>query len=242
MASRSQYFAIKNALTAKEHKLIDYYELKWHLGSAVPTVTEVAEYLKTTVTEVNYFLTRPKVKQALDKRGVPWRKNSRENLSPEQIAAAMTVMNFIDTRSIEAKLDQLGIEPATYYAWQKDPQFKNLLAELSDINLGNIRPTAIAEFGKKVTEGDWRAIRYYMDASGELTNNDMPASEVMLRMLIEIIQKHVKDPQIISAIARDIELAAAGKQLETAALPPKQIVSYVEDDEELEMAKKTLGI
>ncbi len=239
---RKQYWAIRNEITREERKLVDFYELQWHMGKRIPTVTETAKYLEAKVTEVNYWLTRKCVQTALKTRGIPWQQTARDSLSEQQIAAAVTVMNFIDQRSIEDKLDQLGIQPATYYAWQQNPQFKSFLAELANNNLGNIRPTAITELGKKVAEGNMQAIKYYLDASGDLVNNDAPASEILLRMVIEIIQKHVKDPRIITAIAQDISLAAANKTLSDVAPPPRQVTSYVEEDEDLETAKKTLGI
>jgi hypothetical protein len=236
-----QYFAIKEALTKKEKEMIGYYELQWALRHHVPSIEDVAGYLKLSQVTVNYYLQRRKVIQALDQRGIPWRQHSQEELTATQVAAAVTIMNFADVRSNSEKLDQLGINPATYYAWLNDPQFKNLVDNLADQNLRNIRPTAIGEFTKLINKGDWNAIKYFLDATGEIQSNNVPQSEQLLKMIVEIIQKHVKDPDIIMAIAQDIKLASANRTLEVVTAPPA-ITAEVVEDVELEDAKKKLGI
>jgi hypothetical protein len=243
MGNRKQYFAIKNALSTEEKKLINFYEMQWHLRNGyVPTVGEVAKFLDKTETEVNFWLTRKPVQKALDARGITWRQHSQTELTATQVAAAVTLMNFADTRTREQKLDQLGINPATYYAWLNDPQFKTLVERLADQNLSNIRPAAIGEFTKKINQGDWGAIKYWFETTGELHQNDMPKSEVLLRMIVEIVQRHVKDPNTILAIAQDIKLAAANRTLEMSVeVSPHSITSSAVEDPELEEAKKKLG-
>lgn len=239
--SRGQYFAIKNALTKKEKDLINFYELQWHLRHTVPTIEEVAKQIGQSQVSVNYYLQRKLVIKALDDRGIPWRQHTQENLTATQVAAAVTMMNFADTRPNEDKLDQLGINPATYYAWLNDPQFKNLVENLADQNLNNIRPTAIGELTKKINAGDWNAVKYYLDVTGAIKGNDAPNTEYLLQAFVEIIQRHVKDPDTINAIAQDLKLASANRTLEVVTSPP-QITGSVVEDVELEEAKKQLGI
>lgn len=253
---QKKYFAIKDVLTRAEKELIQFYELEWHLMHRVPSIEAVTKHLKkrnpkVTQISVNYYLTRPKVIKGLKDRGIPWREHSQSELSATQVAAAVTVMNLVDTRSTEDKLDQLGILPATYYAWLNDPQFKNLVDNLANQNLTNIRPTAIAEFTKKINQGDWNAIKFWLETTGELKSSEVPNSEILLRMIIEIIQKHVKSPEVILAIAEDIKLAAANKTLEFSvessvessqpALTSTVEAEVIETDEELIRAKRLLG-
>lgn len=244
--SNQQYWGIKNSLQPAEKALIAYYELEWHLRHYIPTVEEVTAHLRKErknlrQTSVNYYLTRSVVIKALEKRGIPWRQHSQDELTPQQQAAALAVMNFADERSIPHKLDQLGILPATYYAWLNDSVFKNFLDSLADQNKINIRPAAVTEFAKKINSGDWNAIKFYLEVTGEFNNNTAPKSEVLLRMLIEIIQKHVKDPATIMAIAQDIKLASANRTLEVASQPAIESYAIPDDDPELEDAKKQLG-
>ena len=243
--SKKQYWAIKNALTPAQKALIDFYEFQWMLKHTVPTIEQVVNHLRKDrpnirQTSINYYLTQKNVIAALDKRGIPWRQHSQEELTDQQRAAALTVMNMMDDRPIAQKLDELGILPATYYAWLNDPVFKNFVESMAENNKLNIRPHAVTEFTKKINQGDWNAIKYYLDVTGEFANSDAPQSEVLLRMLIEIIQKHVKDPAIIMAIANDIKLASANRTLEVATQPALE-GSVVDDPVSFDEAKKQLG-
>lgn len=260
--SRAQYYAIKNALSGPEKSLINFYELQWALRSHVPTVDECAQHLNLKHVEINYMLTRREVVKALEKRGIPWRQHSQVDLTPTQVAVAITMMNFSDTRSNSDKLDQMGVNATQYQAWLKDPTFKNLIDNLADQNLNNIRPTAIGELTKKINEGDWNAIKYYLDATGEFAGDAAPQSEQLIRMIIEIIQRHVKDPVTIMAIATDIKAASQNRTLEVvdphsnvnpqhreitgelveAARIAETDPQFTGVDPELEKAKKMLGV
>lgn len=219
---KQAYWAQRNALSTKEKALISFYEIQWHLMKKVPAVSEVTQHLKkkfptTTQTEVNYFLTRRPVTKALEDRGVKWQQHSQKDLTEAQIAAAITVMNFADVRSSKEKLDQLGVNPSQYDAWLKDPQFKNLVDSLADQNLANIRPAAIGEFTKLINKGDWNAIKYWFETTGELQKQEGPDVEFILKAFVEIIQKHVKDPDTINAIAEELQRVTSNRTLEAAA-------------------------
>jgi glutathione peroxidase-family protein len=243
MASRQQYYAIKASLTKSEKELINFYEIQWFLRKHVPTIEELAIHLKLSQVTVNYYLQRKLVIKALDDRGIPWKQHSQDELTATQVAAAVTMMNFADDRPAAVKLDELGINASQYYAWLNDPQFKNLVDTLTEQNKVNIRPAAIAEFTKKVQSGDWNAVKYFLEVTGEYSNNDAPQSEQMIRMLVEIIQRHVKDPNVMMAIAQDFKLASANRTLEVVTTP-REITSEVSvtEDLELDLAKKQLGI
>lgn len=242
---RRQYYALKNVLSKAEKDLIAFYELQWFFRHNVPTIEEVTQQLKKAHPQinqvsVNHYLQHRPVVAALDKRGIPWRQHSQADLTATQVAAAITMMNFSDTRTNNEKLDQLGINVATYNAWLNDPQFKNLIDNLADQNLTNIRPTAITEFTKKINQGDWNAIRFWLETTGEMQGNNQTQSEQLLIAIIEIIQTHVKDQDVMFAIARDIQKAAGNRTLE--AVNPAQITGEVVRDEELEIARRKLGV
>lgn len=228
------YNALKK-FSPEEEQLINFYELEWHIRHRVPTVEEVANNLKCKQTVVNYHLTKPKITKALSQRGIPWQNHSQNELTGAQQAAALTVMNIADERTIPEKLDQLGINPSQYYAWLNDPKFKNFVDVLADQNLRNIRPAAVTELAKKIHSGDWQATKFWLETTGELQNSDAPQSEQLIKMFVEVIQRHVKDPQIIIAIAQDIKNLSQNRRLEA-------IEGSVVTDEEIEDARKKLNI
>ncbi len=242
--SRRQY-AIKNSLGAAEKELIHFYELNYQLKKGyIPTVDEVVTYLKKkypkiTYTSVNYYLKRQPVITALEKRGIPWRQHSQEELTPSQLAAILTASNFADERSLHEKLDELGIAVATYQAWLNDPVFQQAAENKAQQALKNIKPEAINQFTKKIAEGFWPAVKHYLDVTGTIQSNDAPQSEVLIKMLIEIIQEEVKDPEVILRIASRVKQASANRTLEATIRPA--LTSEIEEDEELEQAKRMVG-
>jgi hypothetical protein len=244
--SKSQYRAIKNSLTPSEKELIKFYEINWQLKEGyVPTVDEVVDHLKKrwpkiSHTSVNYYLKRYPVVKALESRGINFRQHTQEDLTATQVAVATVMANFADERSNTEKLDSLGVNAATYFAWMNNTNFKNFVTAMADRSLGHINPIAKVEYAKKIQEGNWNAIKHYMDVTQGVTNSDQPQSEALMKILIEIIQEEIKDPEVIMRIAHKMKLAAANKTLELSAIPSRVITSD-DADPELENAKKMLG-
>jgi Helix-turn-helix of insertion element transposase len=240
-SSQQKYAIAHNTLSPAEKELIKIYEIQWMLGNTVPTIEEVYEFVRkkyprTRLTSINYYLNRAPVQAALNKRGIPYLQHTQEDLTATQIAVANVMMNFTDTRSNYDKLDSMGVNLTQYDAWLKDPQFNALIKALADQNLKNVDPVAVTELTKKISGGEWPAIKFYLETTGRLINQNAPQAEVMLMKFVEVIQMHVKDPKIIMAIAKDLKLVAANKTLE--AVVPRQITITGEVDEELEKARR----
>ena len=235
----NKYYAIKAALTAAERDMIAYYELCWMLNKTIPTVDQVVEQLRKKRPNirhmsVNYYLSRQPVIQALEKRGIPFRQHTQRELTNQQIAAATVACNFADGRPLHVKLDELGVLPATYQAWLLDPQFKHLVETISERNLENIRPVAVTEYMRLIASGNWNAIKYYLDVTAAAQDNDQPQTEELLKAIIEIIQKHVKDGPTLDAIGQDILNAAKSR---------REVSAFIEhDNEEVVRAQRQLGI
>jgi hypothetical protein len=244
-AYQRRYHAIKNALTPAEKELIKFYELSWILRQKVPTVEQVTEELRKKFptlrqTSVNYYLNRQPVQSALNKRGIPWQQHTQNELTATQIAVANVMMNFADERSNREKLDSLGVNESQYKAWLNDPQFKNLIDSLSEQNLRNIRPVAITEFTKLIQSGNWNAVKFYLETTGAVEPSGVPQSEQLVMMIIEIIQKHVRDPNVMMAIAQDI-ISVSGNRTLQPSKPQTLPGEFTENDPELDRAKKMIG-
>lgn len=258
-------YVVKNKLSWTEEKIVDFYETSWFMRHKIPTVQETVDYLnkyheklghtegktkqpkRVRYTAINYHLQRGPVIKALEKRGIPYLQHTQEELTPEQKAAALTVCNFADERSTAQKLDQLGISSVQYYAWLRDPNFNNFVQELTEQNAKHIKPAAINELAKKVNAGEWGAVKFYLETTGALLQDDSLKSEQLLTFLIEILQEEIKDPAILTRIAQRIKLAAQNRTLEVVSEPSREIESYVlsdnvVDERDVVAAKKQLGI
>jgi glutathione peroxidase-family protein len=241
-AAQRRYAISQKAISPSMKTMIKFYELQWFLRSRVPSVAEVTEHMRTKMpkirqTTINYYLTLPQVQKALKNHGIPFEQHTVDEITDQQQAAALTVANFADKRPIAEKLDALGILPATYYAWLNDPAYRNLVQSLADQNIKNIDPVAKTEFAKKVQEGDWNAIKFYMENTGVLKNNDTPQSEIIIMKLIEILQHHIQDTNVLGAIANEMIIAFSNRSIPQGAITGE----FSETDPELVSAKKQLG-
>lgn len=249
MVTRAQYKAIKNSLTSSERDIVKYYELEYFLRNRIPSVEEVwahlrKKYPKIKQITVNYSLNRYPVKQAIRNRGIKdFEAHTRGEITDQQQAAALVVSNFADERPISQKLDSIGVSSAQYYAWLDDPAFRELVNVRAEQNKINIRPVAIAEFNKKIQQGDFNAIKYWMESTGELRSESIQ-TDLLMRSVIEIIQKHVKDPGVLEAIAVDILAVSQNRPLELDS-PPVINADVVEvnpvSSEEVREAQRKIG-
>lgn len=221
--------------SSKEAKFIAYCEEYYFFHSkGFPTAEQAAVALNYSITDIQFFLRNKLVQEALDRRGLPWKTSGHTNsaeLTPTQVAVAIAVTNFADPRPPDQKLDDLGILPDQYRAWLNDPTFHAFVNQLADRNLDNVRPDAITEFTKLVRQGDLAAIKYYFEITGQFKQQSVTNIQALIQKLIEAVQRHVKDPQILAAIAQEI-LATAPTIAENVTIDVKEITPTYSETEE----------
>lgn len=147
------------------------------------------------------------VKKALDVRGISY-THENERLSARQIAVINTLLNISDTRSETRKLLDLGVAPATYRGWKKQPYFMTYMKEQGEKLFAETQTQVHVALAKKASEGDIQAIKLFNEMSGRWdstkTVEAMNVRFVMTRLL-ECIQQRIRDPEILQAIAEDFE-------------------------------------
>jgi hypothetical protein len=136
----------------------------------------------------------------------------REYLSAEQLAVANALLNLSDRRSRTKKLQDFGVSPAVFNNWKRDPVFNAYLREQSE----KILPDSISEVHlalvDSATAGDIQAIKLFYEITGRHTPNSQQTVNVqmMLVHVIEAVQRHVHDPEILRQIASEIQEASGG--------------------------------
>lgn len=133
-------------------------------------------------------------------------------LSAEQIAAIVSICNYADTRSQTAKLRELGLTPAKWSAWLRDPEFANYHERVSQKNFKEGRYVARQGLTRAMDRGDVSAIKYYNELAGEAP--EAQNLQYLLTRLIEVMQLHVSDPATLHRIERDFRNVMAGRPLE----------------------------
>lgn len=143
-------------------------------------------------------------RNALRSRGIISEPNL---LLPEQIATISVLTNFADGRSQDAKLASLGVSVEQYNGWLNQAEFRRRLEASADEVMTKIYPTAMDSFAKQIKAGNMRAIEKYFEMTGRAQTPEMVNMQKVARAMIEAVQRHVKDPELLKTIAADIDLA-----------------------------------
>lgn len=151
---------------------------------------------------------------ALNARGIHYKENG--DLTDQQVAAIATVTNWSDRRSRNAKLHGLGITAAMWNGWLRNPSFKRLLHKVAADGFDSEDITAQEGLTKAMARGDTSAIKFYMELTGRYRPGaDANTQNLMqvVSLIVESIQRHVKDPEVFAAIASDCDSIMNGKGL-----------------------------
>lgn len=138
--------------------------------------------------------------------------NMPQGITKEQLAAIVTVVNFEDRRSRATKLKELGITPQQWQGWLKQTAFKEFLHELSASNLSDAAYVANDALVRAMDRGDVNAIKYYGEITGRAQRESpqLQNIKIVLARVVESIQKHIKDPELLQAIGEDFERILSG--------------------------------
>jgi hypothetical protein len=166
------------------------------------------------------FLESEEFIKSLDERGIvaPWVMITNPiGLTREQLAVAASLNNIKDRRSDSKKLADLGISSRKYAGWCHNKSFTNYMKISANNLLENMEAEAHMGLLRSLGNNNTQAQKLYFEMTGRY--NPAYENETNLQLLmtrvIEIIQKHVHDPDALSSIAADLQLAA----VETGAIP-----------------------
>jgi len=190
--------------------LVDKAESIWFNKKRLPTDAEYRDALIQWDVDEKLFtwlLKHDNFMQMIRERGF-YDPTDTSSLTPVQYAAAHTYMNTNDTRSLKTKLLDLGVTTGQFNAWMKAKYFKEYIAQLANELFGGSLPIAHRALLAKVAQGDIRAIKLYYDKYGfgadMQTSNEGDLRQVVMK-LVEVVQTHVKDQDVLRQIARDFE-------------------------------------
>lgn len=203
-----------------------------------PMTTEMLEGLK--IIELNWHASgkfKPPVgfklytalqndsfRRALINRGIKLPKSEAEeeleaslsipSLTQQQTAAVLTVVNFSDKRSRNAKLRDLGISVSTWNGWLRDEGFREYYFKLANQQFAHALPIAQESLVRAMEAGKVEGIKFYMDlqgkgpASAEASGHNV---RMVLQKLIEVLQLHIRDPELLGAIGIDFDRVLKGE-------------------------------
>jgi hypothetical protein len=157
----------------------------------------------------------PEFAEVMKHRGIEWA--DPRGLTTKQHYALMIICQPLTNEPLSRRLKKAGISQTEYNNWMRDPIFSGLVREQTEAIIKGSQHLAHEALIKGLDKGDLNAVKYY----NEMTGRYNPAKEqqadiaVVLTQVIEIIQRNVKDPAVLQAIARDMQMLAASNQLST---------------------------
>ena len=200
----------KPKLTKDEVKVLTYTEqVFWETG-LLPTAEKVADALGIDVLVVRRANRNETLRCALARRGIDLDltvTRTGKALLPVQIIAANMMLNLMDKRSVREKLEEIKISQQQFNAWMRQPQFQEFMRRRSEALFSSSDHVAYRALLENVADNDNKALEMFFTMRGKLrTQVDVNINvDVVVRQLVEIITKHVKDPVILEAIASEIE-------------------------------------
>lgn len=210
--------AIQNKLGPRSiNTVMRWLEPFWHNNHRFPTDSEFLNNFKLTKDEgtdkvLNFW---NKVQNhelfiyACSVRGIKTEAESAI-LDAEQVAAISLITNLVDNRSNNSKLASIGVTVEQYNGWLQEPEFKKQLQQRIDESLDNIYPDAVNALSKTIRAGNVNAIKFYFELSGRVDTPETRNLKLSVQRLIESVQRHVKDPEVLKAIADEMRVIEDG--------------------------------
>lgn len=211
-------------LSKEQYDLLLYLEQTYWRTSSLPSYDlmqqQGIELPRSTYDEA---WANPRFVDALRARGLPEYLLTTSSgtfggriLTEQQMQVANVLLDTTDSRSRLKKLTELGVSSNTYNQWLKDPVYRNYCLERAEDLILAAQPTAHMSLIRQVEAGDLGAVKYFNALTGrfrerapaaasvEINNNTVNLGNDLLIQVVEVIQRHVKDPVMLEAIGKEI--------------------------------------
>jgi hypothetical protein len=204
---------VTETLTDVELDLVFFVE-RFHSSNGVaPTDAQINQrFTGLTPAFMAEFKQNPLVLKSFKARGIIY-PAAEDRFTPDQMHAAATMMDLVDRRSDEKKLRDIGISTRQWATWLQDDEFAAYLRDRSEKLLANSTHEAHKGLMKGVRQGNLAAVRTMYEITGRFDPNKETQIDVrrVLHTFIEVLQKHIKDPVALHAIAMDLSQVASAE-------------------------------
>jgi hypothetical protein len=206
----------KITLSENQVEALTYIEQCYFLHGTLPTNEQLSDVIGVTVQTIKNWWKNDSFQLVLRNKGLPVggeTQSKKEVLTPEQLAVANKVLNLQDRRSLREKLEEAGVTPQKYQVWRRDPTFNEYMRKRAESLFSGGSDAEYLYLMKNVEGGSLEAAKLYFEMTGIYNPKislELNVDRVMVGV-IEIIQRRVKDPAILEAIASDIEALVSGR-------------------------------
>lgn len=194
-------------LTSEEWDVICFIEEQHLRTGKFPSLRLISQKTEVPQVKVSEALQKPLVQKALDARGIHWQPVEKDKLTAEQIACIQKLLDISDTRSIKARLADVGVTYSQYYGWKKQPYFMEAYREAAENLYGESLPEVHRSVIQEATSGSFPHQKLILAMTGvydEKKSENLDVRYILMKVL-EVIQIHVSDPKTLEAIAGEFE-------------------------------------
>lgn len=184
-----------------------------------PTPEDVKKFTNLPLDKVQKIMGSPAYGRACEARGI----NFGHVLTQQQELALQVLLDPTIKGGLEKRLKKIGISMAVYRAWLKNPIFRKYMDEVAGNILKDLENDMAVALAGRAADGDLNAIKYAWEVTGKYNPQDrqiMDGQRLMLQM-VEIIKKHVKDPEILNSIGNELVLLGNAAGLNTNGGAPQ---------------------
>lgn len=197
-------------------KILPWVETFWHTHKRYPGDGELAEQFGFDAADLQRLHASKFYLNCLKDRGI---SHEPKYFTETQVAAISLITNIYDQRPNAAKLAAIGVTPEMYNGWMQNPAFKDELTRRAEEIMDNVFPDAQAALAKQVRNGNINALKFYYEITGRANSPETINLKLTVVKLIEAVQKHVKDPALLAAIAGEIQGVAPVAEISAPSLP-----------------------
>lgn len=187
-------------------RFMPWVESYWHEHKHYPSSSDFVGRFGFTAEQVSLLNGSKFWLQALDRRGIARPDRNTDFLSAKQVAAIAIITNFQDTRNPVARLAQIDVTEEELNGWYSNPAFKAELSRRAEDVFENIAPDATVELARAIKRGNFQAIKFYYEITGQASSPEVVNMKKVIQILVETVQEHVKDPAVLQAISAKIEM------------------------------------
>lgn len=204
-------------LSEQQSRVVAFIEQAFYTYGGLPTNDQISESLGITAGTVARYWQNESFRQALLIKGIDLSPEASKGLlTPIQLHVANMMLNMHDKRSPREKLKEAEVTSQQYHVWLRQPAFQSYLRRRAEELFKASDSEAYLSLIETVRGGDTNAIKLFFEMRGVYTPRaqlDVNVESVMVRV-IEIVAKHVQNPEIMQRIADEIEVLAVGGRRE----------------------------
>lgn len=197
-------------------RVVAAYDALFRANGIRPEASDVRRLTPTVATKaVSSVMLTEEFAEAMQLRGVGF--TAEQGLSPQQSAILNVLENFSDARALSTKLKDVGVTRTQFNGWLKDPLFADLYEKRIESHLKGAHLSALSTIMANAENGDQRAAEKVLEINGRYNpaSAELQSARAVVQALVEAIQRHVKDPDVVKQIVGEVTLASQVARIST---------------------------